>query len=329
MKTPTSLPTLRIRSVPDLLAVIPRLLGFHPAESLTLVVVDDGRLAVTARLDLAGCSTEGVHERLAPLWRRYPSALYLAVVHSEDPQRAWAGLQALDAAAPPGLDLHRFHADGVRWFDAPDAPGEPYDISCSAVAAHAAYEGLTACASRREVERSVRPTATPRQVTRALKALARRGLDTEGLVREALRLVERADAGDAGPLQLTDAAVLALASHDLAFREAAILSTSRTNAEGRVALWLAVVQGSAPSCAGYALAILGLAAWVSGQGALQVVCIERAAGVATDQEWIEVLDRVNREALPPSEWDQLRADWYCGYLAATASGPEEVSLDAS
>ena len=327
MTTPAPLPVLHIRSVPDLLAVIPRVLGFHPSESLTVVVIDDGRLVVTARVDLEGCAAPDlVAESLGPLWRRYPSALFLAVAHAALARPAWDALDALAQAAPEWLELRCLHADGGRWFDAPDAPGRPYDISTSEAAARAAYEGLVALPGRGDVEASVEPTATPRQVTRALRTLERRRLDHEGLIREALRLVGRADGGSAARLRMVDAAVLTLASHDLAFREAAILSTSAANAPGRVALWRRVVQCSAPSCAGFALAILGLAAWVAGDGALQVVCLQRATGLATDRDWLDFLDRVNRQVVPPTQWEQLRADWFCDQVDAAASGAEEVPM---
>lgn len=322
MKKSPDVPSLRIRSVDDLLAVIPRVLGFHPRESLVVVVVESGGLAVTARIDLTECLTHD--DRLATLWDRYPDALFLAVAHTSDPHLAWRVLDRVGAVAP-GQDLVCVHADGEQWFNAPDAVGCPYDITCSAVAAQAAYEGLAVRGDRLELEASVEPVATPRQVRRALAALDRRGLDHDRLVAEALRLVKRWQKSP-GRLTLVDASILALATHDLAFRESAILSTSRSNADGRVDLWTRVVQGTVPACAGHALVILGLSAWVAGNGALQVVCMERAAGLEADAEWWAFLDAVNRHVIPPTEWEQLRADWYCHHLAAEASLLQEEGL---
>lgn len=314
--TTSATPTLRIRTIPDLLAVIPRLLGFHPADSLALLVIDEGRLALTARLNLPETAQE-VSDQLGRLWERYPNALYLAVAYCAEPDRAWTALAALSLSAPSGAEVRRYHADGTRWFDHADAPGEPYDITSNALAAQAAYEGLPALADREEVERLVEPTVTPRQVTRALRVLSRKGLDHDGLVRDAMALVRRADGGDTS-LSLVDAALLSVASHDLAFRESAILSTSQANAEARRALWLGVVQRTVPSCAGFALVILGIAAWVSGQGALLVVCIQGAGRVASDGEWLGFLDHLNRDVVPPTDWEQLRADRYCAHLEALA-----------
>lgn len=327
MTTDTT-PTLRVRTIPDLLAIVPRVLGFHPVESLAVLVIRDGRLALTARTDLAHCTPDHVAERLSPLWERFPGALFLAVAFSADAETAWAALDLLDASAPDRARPHLLHADGQQWFEAPNGRGRPYDISSSAAAAQATYEGLAPLASRRELEASVEPTATPRQVRRALRAVRKRGLVGDALVAEALRLVERADAG-ASTTTRVDAAVLALASHDLAFREAAILSTSRANARGRMELWLAVVQGTASSVAGNALVILAMASWLAGQGAMQVVAMEKAALVASDGDLLEFLDQVNRAVLSPESWEQLRAEWYEGVVAPRASGSASGSAHAA
>lgn len=45
---------MKISGPAELLAAIPHLLGFHPTDSLVLVGLRDGRLVVTARLDLDG-----------------------------------------------------------------------------------------------------------------------------------------------------------------------------------------------------------------------------------------------------------------------------------
>lgn len=309
----TRAPRLRITNIADLIAVIPRLLRFHPRESLVVLAILDGELQVTARVDLAACSdAASARAHLGAVLRRFPGALFLTVAFAADADAAWHALGAWREAASDAGDVHCFHADGTRWFDAPDAPGEPYDVTVSAVAAEAAFLGLPARASRAELEASVDPTVTPHQVSRALRAYRRRGWDHEALIAGALAIVEASDREDARPLSLPDALALALASHDLAFREAAIWSTSRANAWRRIDVWTQVVRGTPPGCAGFALAILGVAAWIAGEGALQVVCLERARAVGTDEVWADFLEHVNRDVVPPTDWDRLREQWSDG-----------------
>lgn len=50
----------RIRDLHDLLGVIPHLLGFHPDESLVVLVVVDGQVQLTARADLGDLKPAGV-----------------------------------------------------------------------------------------------------------------------------------------------------------------------------------------------------------------------------------------------------------------------------
>ena len=47
----TSRPRLRARGAPDLLALVPFQLGFHPTESLVTVLVWSGRVALSAPND--------------------------------------------------------------------------------------------------------------------------------------------------------------------------------------------------------------------------------------------------------------------------------------
>lgn len=309
MTTPVAPDPVTIRSVPDLLGVIPSLLHFHPHESMVLVVLDGGSLVVTARVDLEeGLTSDDLTAQLGPLWLRYPSSHVLAVAYTTVPWLAWAALDELDAALPDGLDLACYHADGQRWYAGPDDAGEPYDVTTTATAAHATFAGLRVEASREAVAASI---ASP-PGSRDARAAARRVIDSfddaESLIERALVLVGDHRVGV--PLAEADCIVLAHASRDLAFREAALLSTSPDNARTRLDLWAQVVRSTEASRSGYALVILGLAAWVAGEGALSVICQARAALVRTDEAWLDVLDLVQRGAVPPSEWLALRACWF-------------------
>ncbi|HEX6968878.1 MAG TPA: DUF4192 family protein, partial [Micromonosporaceae bacterium] len=49
---PDNTPKLSLRSIPDLIAAVPYLLGFHPAQSVVVVAFRGRRLVFAARLDL-------------------------------------------------------------------------------------------------------------------------------------------------------------------------------------------------------------------------------------------------------------------------------------
>lgn len=307
-------PDLRLSSLSDLLESVPALLHFRPEASLVVVVVERGLLAVTARIDLDAClQPDTLDLRLGPLWARYQEALFIAIAYTEDGAHAWDCLARLADEVPLACDLSLLHADGRRWYDAPGEEGTPYDDRGGILTARAVYEGIPVRDSRTELRATLDTTAPAQDAAAAHREVVERGLGTEELVGEGLALVE--SFGNAPrALTLTEAALLCEACVDLAFREAAILSTSRRNAAVRVDLWTQVVRGCLPGRAGYPLIVLGVAAWVSGEGALQVCCLERVAGLPTDDDWRTFLDLVNARVVPPSEWDQIRADYLCRSL---------------
>jgi len=94
MTTNSSAPLARIRDLHDLLGVIPHLLGFHPDESLVIIVLDGAQVQVTARVDLTDVATGGQVEMLMDrLLLRWPSATVWLVGYSASETDAWRVLQ--------------------------------------------------------------------------------------------------------------------------------------------------------------------------------------------------------------------------------------------
>lgn len=311
-------PALRIRTLTDLLEVVPGMLGFHPTDSLVLIVLDGPRVALTARADLGERPGDLVHQ-FRPVWRRFPHAELMAVAYTTDASRAWAALDALDDAAPPGALRSALHADGRHWRRHPDDEGTPYDDTTGPLAVRAVVEGMAVLPSRADLEAALEPARTPAQVEAALDRLGARALDAPDVVGEALALLEAVDRSPRVPDD-DEAALLTLASHVDEFRQAAILSTHAGNARARRELWLGAIRAAAPRSTGCLLVLLGLAAWVAGEGALLVVCLERLSGRATDAAWASFLNDVNARVVPPAEWEQIRADRTCDALQQAGQG---------
>lgn len=307
---------VRVRSTTDLVEVVPTLLGFHPEESLVLIAIDGARVVLTARVDLPRPGGPSVEAGVAAVWRRFPQAALAVIAFSADQGLAWCALESLDRSLPEGTERLLVHADGGRWYLEPEAAGVPYDATGSVHLARAAFEGRPVRRSRAELRALVKPAFSPPDVTAALDRVAARSAGLADLSRAGMALLDAHDA-DPGELDLDDATLLCLASHDPTFLDAAMLATTRENARARQALWLQVVRGSVPNCAGYALAALALAAWVCGDGALQVVCLEASAGRPGPQDWFDFLDAVNAEAVEPGQWDALRE----AFLADRAAHP--------
>lgn len=308
-----------VRSPTDLIEIVPALIGFRPRDSVVVIAIVDTRVVLTARLDLSPSLCGDDLDRVAAVWRRHPTADLVVIAYCAEPLLAWAALQHVDAAAPPGLVRILLHADGHRWYAAPEDAGEPYDDTASPLLVAATVQGRVVRGGREELERLVEPVRTAAEVSASLERVARRGWGAGVLAGEALALVGAHDRVP-GVVELDDVTVLCLATHDAAFLDAVLLSTTPENAPARLALWLQVVRGCVPACAGGALVALGLAAWVTGDGALQVVCLQALQGRVAPTDWADFLDAVNAECVEPAAWPALRE----AFLADRGQGADDA-----
>lgn len=291
-----------VTSLTDLVEVVPSLLGFHPADSIVLLAICDGHVRMTARTNLG----EQPAAALSAAWGRVPDAQVILIAFSPDPARAWVGLDEVDAAIPIGMERILLHADGECWFEHPDDRGTPYDALGSVHLAEAAFAGRPVRGSRDELQCLVEPNRTPAEVTASLERVAAREATLSDIVGEALALLEGHD-DEPGVIDIDEATILCLATHDPTFLDTALFSTGKENAAARESLWLQVVGATVPNCAGGALVAAGMAAWLNGDGALHTVCLEAMQGRPGPAEWADLLSLLNRDLVPPVEWEGLRA----------------------
>lgn len=298
--------TLHARSLDDLLDVIPSLLGFHPEESLVMVLIESKRVRVTARLDLdVTDSVDGARAALAPLWCEFPGADVFAVAYADDPDRAWAALAVACRLVPCGRRCTVSYVDGERSYASRADPGVPYDPSRSALAAEATYRGLRVLPGRSSLQALVEPAHDQGQVTRAEDAL--RLEQPEETFARAFTLVE-ARMATPGPVTALEAASLGLAASCPEFADWVVAGIAIVDADRAVALWSSVVRATTVETGASASVILGMAAWIRGDGALLNICLERAEAMGADSRWFRFADVARRVCLPPSAWEEVRAE---------------------
>ena len=152
---------LRARGAPDLLAVIPFLLGFHPRESVVTVFVRSGRIILTARLDLPPPEASAAYaEMLRRLIRQHGGDEIVVLGYSAQPEPARAFLSRLLEELPPELVNEALYADGSRWWsmscDGPCCPAEgtPYAVDSHPLAAEAVLAGKAVRADRDATRRA-------------------------------------------------------------------------------------------------------------------------------------------------------------------------------
>ncbi|KAB1937146.1 DUF4192 domain-containing protein [Micromonospora sp. ALFpr18c] len=325
--TSTERAQLSVRSPADLIAAVPYLLGFHPADSVVAVALRGRQIIFAARADLPDPSTDpGDRARhLAGVIRRQ-GAEAATVVGYGPPERVTPSVDAVRAAlAGVGLEvLDALRVTDGRWWsylcteaDCCPPEGRRYDPAANQVTASAVFAGQVALPDRAALAAQVAPVdGAAREAVRAATARAELRL-TE--------LVEGAPASDLlGGRALRSAGVAAVREAQRAQRrsvrldddEVAWLSLllthlpirdhawERTDGRDRdIALWTDVLCRAEPDLIAAPGALLAFAAWRAGQGALAAVALERVLTLHPDYSLAQLLDDLLRRGVPPSDLD--------------------------
>lgn len=289
------------------MGLVPYLIGFHPKDSLVAIVLEDGRVVVTARVDLAAVRKPAALSELATrLFERYQGADGWFVAYTDDEDLAWdvlAGCAGLVGIVRLGRLLQ---VGSSSWrADTPLGPTGAITDAVSVTAAEAALLGLPARPSRQDLAMSI--TGPPdteiedlvRRIGPAEDELARLG--RRGRRRMLQRLLQ-----SPAPPDTADCVRLALLVDRPEGQLAALRALTRQNAADHLALWTAVVRRSLLAHQTGPLGLLGMAAWQTGDGALQMVCLERLDRLDPLAPLAGLLDWLNAAVLPPQEWDHFR-----------------------
>jgi hypothetical protein len=303
----------------DFLAVIPYLLGFHPSASLVAVLSHRGRVVLTARLDLP----DPVHSRPVAAQVRQLTGEHgidevVLVAYSDDETTGRRLLERVREELTPAVAVREvLLVSGARWWSLScttgccPAEGAVFDPKSHPLAAEAVYRGLSAGRSRAALEELVAgPEAEALPRLRGLMAQARKVLAGTDRPAAAEAMAEAVRMALADPQEPTepDCARLAVLARDLVVRDVAWAMMSRPEVEQHQRLWRRVVAVAPPEVASAPLGLLGVAAWIGGNGALLNCCVERLEVVDPAYTLGHLLADISDRALPPSLWDELGGD---------------------
>lgn len=327
-----SCPPLTLSSPTDLIAAVPYLLGFHPDNSLVLLGVDTAemRARFTGRCDLArpgGDPQPAAAWLTAPLRREGCDGALIAAFGSPDrtdPMVAQVG-RFLD---DDGIELREaLRVDqGRYWSYLCPAPaylpddGMPYNTDSSPVPAAAVAAGLTAYPSRAALAATIAPVrgearlrmraATQRAEARCVQYYAERSDQerpavTRALRREGARHVHSVLAHALTGEQLIppdDLAWLGLMLMSLRVRDEAWVRIDHESAHAHVRLWGHVLRHVEPDYVPAPGALLAFSAWLTGDGALANLALDRVEEVEPTYSMAGLLRQLITQAVPPHRW---------------------------
>src|SRR5262245_49415121 len=327
-------PPIEVRCTADLLALVPYVIGFHPAESLVALGVRDLRVVFGVRVDLPGPDepVEPVVEYVAGVVvrQRVNAATVIGYGPADRVDRVLPA--ARRAMAERGLLIHdvlrvdagRYWSYGCPHPECAGTDGVPFDVTTSPVTAALAYSGEVALPDRAALVAMVAPVTGParesmRDATlraeQRLLALLAPASSPAVLHRTMLtagdRAVREAMARQRAGKRLTDDEVawltLLLTSTDV--RDAAWRLGDRQH---DVALWADVLRRAEPDLVAAPAALLAFAAWQDGNGALAGLAVDRALHADPAYPLAMLLDEALRNAVAPSTldgWPDLPPTW--------------------
>jgi hypothetical protein len=328
-----SKPLVRIGSPDSVLAVIPGLLGFHPARSLVVIGAGPprGRIEVAFRYDLpeppnpAGVAKIATHA--ASILARHQLPLAIAVGYGPGPMVTPVADALVAELRRAGITLHDMLRveNGRYWsYSCPDPrccppEGVHFDASSHPAAATLTAAGNKALRNRAALAATLAPLGgqaseamrpairqAERRITDAIQKRgvpARRRDAIQQVINDGLREVSEAISAYRRGDSITDAsriAWLAVSLDDLRVRDDAWARMMPEHAGEHLRLWTDVLRRAPARYAAAPASLLAFTAWQSGNGALANVAVERALAADPGYSMALLLQEAVTAGFPPS-----------------------------
>ena len=324
-------PQIRVSSPADVLAVVPHLLGFHPASSLVVMGVGRprARVQLAFRYDLPD-PADAVHaadiaEHAAEVLRHRRLGAVIGVGYGPG-ALVTPVADALSASLRgAGLRLHELMRveDGRYWSYLCQNPaccpaeGVPFDVRANPASAAMAVAGLVAYPDRAALAGTLAPVtgAAARSMERATSQARERAADlisrassspgqgTKLLVAAGRRAVQEAIATyrAGGRLEADEpVAWLTVVLTHLAVRDDAWARMDPGHRGEHLRLWTDVVRRATPAYLPAPASLLAFTAWQSGEGALANIAIDRALAADPAYSLARLLRDIMDAGVPPS-----------------------------
>ncbi|MGX6604679.1 DUF4192 domain-containing protein [Micromonosporaceae bacterium Da 78-11] len=308
-----------VSSPADLVAVAPYVIGFHPADSLVVIGVTDGRVLFGARYDLPPPGEEDAL-RVATVIAAQATQAVVVIGYGPPGGVTTPVLRLANALRVVQVRvIDAIRVTGDRWWsylcDIPEccpAEGRRCGTADSVIAAEAVFQGQVALPGRQALVAQV--AAVQGEARAAMTAAHKQARDRlAGLVADDLRAdrfgrwVRRAGRTAVRDAERRYRSGRTLTDDEIAWLGVLLLDTvvneyalERSGPqEWRLQLWTDVLRRVEPACVPTAACLLSYSAWRSGQGALARVAVDRALGQEPQHRLAVLLDDVLALGISP------------------------------
>jgi hypothetical protein len=315
-------PTLRPVGITGLLASVPFLLGYAPSESLVVVLLKQTRVVLTMRVALADLAELDVVAKTQLALQRADGdgLMVIGYSHAMDDELAVV-LQEFACEVEDGFTARRVRVLDVVQVGAGswrslhpatfDQSGDLRQVRDDPINAEAVFRGLSPFPSREAIAARVRPNTNGRDPAfDAALAEAIAGFDAadgEGVGDELAVMLD-------GCLSTEDqlkpevlGRLAGLASHPASLKST-LRKITAESATRCIEIWSAASRQSRGAAAFMPLILTGVAAWVSGDGALSNLCADLASDIYPRHLGVRLLGRLSDRCLPPETWEPFRAN---------------------
>ncbi|MFI0418125.1 DUF4192 domain-containing protein [Spongiactinospora sp. 9N601] len=320
----TTPPRMLLSSPVDVLAAVPYLIGFHPADSLVVLGLTGSRPHSEARLTLRWdlpLASDAL-DRFVPILFKEDITHVILLGYGAGPlvtpavDQVRSLVQGADIAVAEAL-----RSDGGRYWSyiceaATCCPpeGTPYDVASSQIPALATLRGMVALPDRAALEGSLEPAEGAardgmREATRSaisdmigrFRACRNADAFARDLVAEGIARVHTAveTYGAGGRLDDDDAARLCMALSIVRVRDEAWTSMVADGLRAHLALWHDLVRRVEPRFLPPVASLLGMAAWHHGDCALADMALNRALAADPGYSMAVLLSQALSHMLPP------------------------------
>ncbi|RAS63236.1 uncharacterized protein DUF4192 [Lentzea atacamensis] len=341
---PTTLPKpIRVRGAGDLYAAIPHLMGFHPADSLIVLVLKDRVISMTMRVDLPRPRHRGMlaAQLEAPLLEHQATDVILAVVCPPTEHMP----EELPHEPLVSMLRHKLGGVGIEVVEAvwlpscqKDAPWLCYlDIDChgtlpdpglSAVAAASAHQGNVTFESRAAL--AAIAALDPVEALERRSALLDDLMTSSGEPDPGVELQRVRDAIDAveerkGPLPDAEIVALARALAIPEVRDASMAFAAQARSRLAERLWLELTRScpaperAEPAC------LLAFYAYQRGDGGIASIALDAAEEACPGHSLAKLLRAALSTALPPEEMRALSTKYLDSARRLLGTGAQSSS----